>query len=583
MRQASMAHVAAMAANARQWEAEAELLFGVAVPGAALPAVTVTGLGSPRISHPVHVADGMTSVPVRYAVLGDWRIGEPGWGLAPTDGGQQMGVWSDASIVGGVGGTLSTPVVITLTWPEPQRTSGVQLAADPRWPGVPLEWTVKAYLGPQLQGAADGVGSGHHQSAAFTQRLTCDRLEFTIVRWTQGERVRVVESNNGRTVRIPGRNLLGLSCLQELGTRGDALPAGEIAMEVIADDALLAELAPHMPLRSVGVSARLGVAGHGMLEMPLSWARRTKRMTQRRISIVAEDVVFALANRPFRGLEPTVNIAVGDLVRAILADMPQMWWSVDPVLDAQVLPWAALPAQAVRPALAALAEPLAVQHVVQDSGIIRFTRIDQPSSFIALTPADVYAASRNVDEDRLWTVVTVAYGPLELAPAAELARWEDTAGSSTVVSLEWDTPARNRTVAITGATLTSVIENSPTRWAGVISGSGPAIVSISGQVLRRVRTSWHEERDVDGIAEFGLRAYRLDSPLIQTQAQAQAVAQRLLIRQSELEVDWRGDIRIQPGDGVTWDGLYWRVVRAETSLGGMLRQRLRCVRVPAPS
>jgi hypothetical protein len=305
-----------------------------------------------------------------------------------------------------------------------------------------------------------------------------------------------------------------------------------------------------------------------------------RRQQSGRLDLRAEDVVSLLYGREFRGLEPTQNISVGDVVRAILADIPAALWVVDTALDSEVLPWAALPAQRVRPALAALVVPLDLTVLTDSAGRLVVRRLGTPSSWLPISPSDVYSAERPIDDQRLATRVVVRWGPLQLAPSAQLAEWSGTLSGTQVISLSWDQPARNRSVQLTGCTLVSVIEDSPCRWAGTVTGSGSASVSVSGQVLRRQFEA--EAAAEDGLAtiRYGERVMRVDHLLVQSQSQAQALADRLLAERSSprsrLVLDWRGDLRLEPGDGISWQGEHWVIERIETQLEGRLTQRLVC-------
>jgi len=579
VREASTAHVAAMAAPVRQLEVEAELVLGGLYPLDAPPPVTVSWT-LPRISHTAQLVDGLTGVPRRYAVLGQWVVGSADWGLAPSDGMQQMGAWGEAGYVGGAGDTLTPPAVITVTWPAPREAVAVTVAADERWPGKPTAWTAVLKLSGTPVATVTGGGQ-HRQTVPLPSApVLGDELIVTITGWTQGERVRVVEASTVDTVRWTGVQLVSVSHLQEVVSEAGELSADETAVQVLGTGDL-PELEERLMRQPARLQASIGPAGLDLMHLPPMWTRSVRRQQSGRLDLRAEDVVSLLYGREFRGLEPTQSISVGDVVRAVLADIPSSLWVVDTALDSEVLPWASLPAQRVRPALAALVVPLDLTVLTDSAGRLVVRRLGTPSSWLPISPSDVYDAERPIDDQRLATRVVVRWGPLQLAPSAQLAQWSGTLSGQQVISLGWDQPARNRSVQLTGCTLVSTIEDSPCRWAGTVTGSGSASVAVSGQVLIRQFEAEAAAEDELATIRYGERVLRADHLLVQSQLQAQALADRLLAERSSprsrLVLDWRGDLRLEPGDGISWQGDHWIIERIETRLEGRLTQRLVCI------
>jgi hypothetical protein len=568
-----------MAATVRQLEAEAELVLGGLYPLDPPPPVTISWT-LPRISHTSQLIDGLTGVPRRYAVLGQWVVGSADWGVAPSDGAQQMGAWGDTGYVGGSGNTLTPPAVITVTWPAPREAVAVTVAADDRWPGKPTAWSAVLKLSGTT--VATVTGGGHHRQTVQlpSAPVLADQLIVTITGWTQGERVRVVEASAVDTVRWTGSQLVSVSHLQEVISEAGELSADETAVQVLGTSDL-PELEERLMRQPARLQASVGPAGLDLMHLPPMWTRSARRQQSGRLDLRAEDVVSLLIDREFAGLQPTQNISVGDVVRAILADIPSSLWVVDTALDSEVLPWASLPAQRVRPALAALVVPLDLTVLTDSAGRLVVRRLGTPSSWLTISPSDVYAAERPIDDQRLATRVVVRWGPLQLASSAQLAQWSGTLSGQQVISLSWADPARNRSVQLTGCTLVSTIEDSPCRWAGKVSGSGAASITVSGQVLQRQFEAEAVAEDELATIRYGERVLRIDHLLVQSQPQAQALADRLLAERksprSRLVLDWRGDLRLEPGDGISWQGDHWVIERIETRLEGRLTQRLVCI------
>jgi hypothetical protein len=86
-------------------------------------------------------------------------------------------------------------------------------------------------------------------------------------------------------------------------------------------------------------------------------------------------------------------------------------------------------------------------------------------------------------------------------------------------------------------------------------------------------------RDEASILENGVLRYEFpENPLVQTLAQAQAIADALLASVKEprrdIEVDWRGNPALLLGDRVTVKGKDYHVIRQEISWAGYMQARL---------
>jgi len=86
-------------------------------------------------------------------------------------------------------------------------------------------------------------------------------------------------------------------------------------------------------------------------------------------------------------------------------------------------------------------------------------------------------------------------------------------------------------------------------------------------------------RDETSITENGVLRYEFPAnPLVQTLAQAQAIADALLASVKEprrdIEVEWRGNPALLLGDRVTVKGKDYHVIRQEIDWQGYLQSRL---------
>lgn len=579
MRTVSSGHQQAMESAVRELDVRAELTLGGLYLLDTPPTVSVS-FTQANISHHQHLIDGLLDVPRRYAVVGQWVVGSADWGLAPTDGSVQMGTWSQPSYTGGAGDTLSPAAVVTVTYPAPREVFAVTVASDPRWPGVPAAWTATLKLNSATVATLSGGGLQHVQKVAVPGAPELiDELVVNITGWTNGQRVRLIEVSCADTESWDASQVTGLSWLAELWSEAGEVSADEAAVSVTGVD--LPQLEDRLIRQPGRLAAWIGPAGHDLVAVPPMWTRRASVRGQD-LELVAHDSVSLLYNREFPGYAPASSVTLEDLVEAILAPIPSQHWSVDSSLAATVFPWAALKARSVRPALAELASIGLFAVWTDASGKLTVKPEADPASWLVIGDEDVYAVEHPVDDARLVTRVEVTGGTLALGSSAELARWSGTLSGTKLVELTWETPAANRTVSYTNCSLVSLIADEPCRWVATVTGTGAAEVAVSGQVLERQSTFTVVAEDELASIRYGRRVLRIDHELIQSEALAQSIADGLLARRgslrSRLVLEWRGDLRLEPGDGIDWQGQHWVIERIETALRGMLTQRLTCRR-----
>jgi hypothetical protein len=105
------------------------------------------------------------------------------------------------------------------------------------------------------------------------------------------------------------------------------------------------------------------------------------------------------------------------------------------------------------------------------------------------------------------------------------------------------------------------------------------VLVITGRPLSVQNKERAVARDEASILENGLLTYEFPAnPLVQTLAQAQAIANTLLASvkdpRRDIEVEWRGNPALELGDRVTVKGKDYHVIRQEISWQGYLSARL---------
>ena len=106
-----------------------------------------------------------------------------------------------------------------------------------------------------------------------------------------------------------------------------------------------------------------------------------------------------------------------------------------------------------------------------------------------------------------------------------------------------------------------------------------ATLVIQGKPLTVQNKERAIARDEVSITELGILSFEFPAnPLVQTLAQAQAIANALLASVKEprrdIEVDWRGNPALLLGDRVTVKGKDYHVIRQEISWAGYMQAKL---------
>lgn len=583
MRPRSATYRQLIAAPARQIDAACTIvLLGRPLDDPA-PSVTVSRPQA-RISHPAHLADGVTAVPRRWWVLGQAQLDSETWGLAPSDGAQQMGVWTAPSVTSASDGTVSPPLVLTLTWPRSRAITAVTVAGDAAWGQGPRDWTATLRLSGTTVGSVTVTDADvPRHTATVSPAVEADELEVAITRWSHGGQVlRVTEASPVISVELGRGDLVGLTAVDECESESGRPSADEVVVRVLARSlpAGVAE-ALRRPGRRIIPSA--GPLGAERQPLPLVLSTRAT-VDQRRgiVEVEGQDVMGWLAELQHPGVEPAQGRTAKQLAEAVLAPVPPEWWWVSPALASITLPWSALPAGSVRDLLVRIAQLADAELDTDRAGLLRLQPRVTPSAWEQITQSRIVKAEVREASERAPTVVRVVGATLALGSTEQLAQVQVTVPvGSSEWTVSWRDPARERSVAVTGdASLDAVLADEPTRVrVRVTSASGgTATIAVSGRRLSETGRIAAEARDDAAIAEAGERVRQIDEPLVQSAAHAQSLAEAILAREGagvrRLVLQWRGDPALEPGDGIECLSGRWVVERIETEIAGGLTQRV---------
>lgn len=580
----SAAYRSAIAAGGRIIDARVQLIVQGDPLRGGEPTVTVSAPQA-RISHPSHLANGRTSAPVRYAVLGQVRCDDPTWGLAPTDGAQEMGIWTAPTYVAGAGGVLSPPLTVTVSYPQSVTAFGLTVAGDAPWGQGPVDWQATLRLGGSTVHTVTVTGATVpvHQ-VVISPPVEMDELELVITRWSHaGEVIRLTEASPAPTHEWGRGDIVAIDALHEAESELGRASADELRVRLLAR-AVPSELVPLLIRPGRQLVAEVGLVGAERQPLGAMWVRDVAlRAADAVVEVVARDLIELLEDLRWDGLPPTSGLTLRDAIEAVFntAGVPSTLWSVDPALDDIALPWCALPAGTVRQAVERLALIGDATVTTNRMGRLIVRQRSTPTTWETITDARIVERERPLAMDQLRTAVRVVGAQLALGASGQVAQSTITvpAGLSTW-EITWGEPASGVTVTVSGAaSLDAVLETQATRVVVRLSSTsgGQATVTVSGQRLE-AGGAVVGAADATLSASYGRRELVVEEPLVQTQAHADWLAGRMLGRYALLQplvtIRWRGDPALEVGDGIEVAGARYVVERIETEVAGGLAQRV---------
>lgn len=270
-------------------------------------------------------------------------------------------------------------------------------------------------------------------------------------------------------------------------------------------------------------------------------------------------------------------------------------YQIDTDLQSIIIPWAWLPPTYHREALRIIAEAgLAVVYADRD-GVVRVESLTGGSgeTVLEITKDDYYpplnAPSR---QDQVANEIVVTTQPLRPATTAEEVYRSNTpitipAGQTVTVTARYNQPpvidamasldSPPAGVSITGATYYAWGAEVRIRNTG--ASSADVILVITGKSLTVRGGEQVIRRDEASITENGVLRYEFPAnPLVQTLAQAQAIAETILASakdpRRDIEVEWRGNPALELGDRVKVVGQDVSVIRQNVTWAGYLSSRL---------
>lgn len=314
-------------------------------------------------------------------------------------------------------------------------------------------------------------------------------------------------------------------------------------------------------------------------------------------TVVARDRLELLRKSTYQPGQVQQNVSLYTLAEQVLQDagLEPGKYAIDPALQSIIVPWAWLSPTSHREALRIIAEAaLAVVYADRD-GVVRIETLGSVPSepVLEITDNDYFpplqAPSR---QDQVANEIVVTTQPLKPADTPEEVYRSTTpisvpAGQTVTVKAKYNQPPVIESTASldnppAGVSITSVTYYA---WGAEVtiqntSGSNADVtLVITGKPLSVQGGEQVIVRDEASIIENGVLRYEFPvNPLVQTLAQAQAIANALLASakdpRRDIEVEWMGNPALELGDRVTVVGQDVYVIRQEIDWAGALSARL---------
>lgn len=314
-------------------------------------------------------------------------------------------------------------------------------------------------------------------------------------------------------------------------------------------------------------------------------------------TVTARDRMELLRKSTFQTSQVLQNKSLYELAEIVLQDagLTSDEYIIDTDLQSIIIPYAWFNPVSHREALRRIAEAgLAAAFQNRDGKIqIESWLITDDESVLEITEDDYFPPLRAPSrQDQVANEIIVDTQPLRPASAAEEVYRSNEPITIPASTTKTITAFYNKTPVIDAAASlynppigVSIVETTYYGWGASVSirntnsTDQQVMLVIEGKPLTIQNKERAIARDEASIFENGVLRYEFPTnPLVQTLAQAQAIADALLASVKEprrdIEVEWRGNPALLLGDRVTVKGKDYHVIRQEINWQGYLEARL---------
>jgi len=608
--------------------------------------ITISTNDQARVSWPSQTADGLTQVPYLWTVLdGSWTAGGARHPMPDTEAMArlyQAGWWGKTQA--GPDGAFAEPYPTLTVSHTPGPVHSLRVVGESILNEYPADFAIRLRDKDGVLLLEETVTGNNRLDWSMTLPapvLEVATQELEIRSWSQpGTVVKIAEFFTRIQQTYENDGLVFLRLLEEREAGQGSLPGGnvsanEIVVTLSNEDHRFDIDNDTSPLYQLIVANRrvrawLGAEiGEAVEWVPLGvyWAIDWDTPDDvLEAAVIARDRLELLRTSTYQPGAVLQDATLFDLAEAVLIDagLSAAEYAIDAALQSVQVPWAWLSPMSHREALRLIAEASLAVVYADREGCIRIetpalstpgaevpgtwyiqgaplpAETAAPDGLYNVGPDDYYPPVRTPSrQDMTANEIIVTTQPLRPAEAASevyrsSAPIQVPAGQSAAVTVRYqsppvidavvslDAPAEGLSVTITtefawGATVEITNSSAISADATLVVTGKPLSVSGGEQVIAR---------DEASISANGVLRYELPAnPLVQTLAQAQAIASSLLAASKDprrdIELNWRGNPALELGDlvSVLTDAQHDRrgaysIIRQEIEWAGALSARL---------
>jgi hypothetical protein len=579
--------------------------------------LTIEASEQANVSYPQQTADSVDATTHKYACLdGTWDLTTGEYHLAPSANmlhRYQMGWWG-AQFADQNGYFTSPYPTLTVThMPRPIRQ--LKVVGDTAREEYPVDFSIRLY-GPDDTLLETETVTGNTQVSwqknLEPQVLDVAKQVLEITKWSHAGRcAKIVEFFTSIREVYETGDLVSIRLLEEREASQGSLPVGNISSNEITlalnnEDKKFDIDNEQSPLKNLlkpnrRIQAWLGTEIGGDMEWvplgifwSLDWDSPDDTLEA---TVTARDRMELLRKGTYQTSQVQQNKSLYELAEDVLQDagLNSNEYIIDTDLQNIIVPYAWFNPVSHREALRQIAEAgLAAAFQNRDGKIqIESFLITGDEPVLEITEDDYFPPLRAPSrQDQVANEIIVDTQPLRPASASEEVYKSNepitipASSTKTVTAFYNSPPVIEATASLdsppSGVSITDVTYYG---WGAsvAIRNTNPtdqqATLVIQGKPLTVQNKERAIARDDVSILENGVLTFEFPAnPLVQTLAQAQAIADALLASvkdpRRDIEVEWRGNPALELGDRVTVKGKDYHVIRQEISWAGYMQAKL---------
>ena len=569
-----------------------------------------------NVSYPQQTADSVQEATHKWASLdGSWVL-DGTYHLAPPPeklAQYQFGWWGLQ--LAGAGGAFSAPYPSLTVAHLPRPIHTLRVVGDTAREEYPVDFTIKLYAANDTLLKTETVTGNDQVSWSKTLGLyvvNVAKQVLTITKWShEGRCAKIIEFFTSIREVYETGDLVSIRLLEEREASQGSLPVGNISSNEITltlnnEDKKFDVDNEQSPLKNLlkpnrRIQVWLGAetsSGEEWVPLGTFWSLDWDSPDDTlEATVTARDRMELLRKGTYQTSQVQQNKSLYELAEAVLQDagLASDEYVIDEALDDIVIPYSGFNPVSHREALRCIAEAgLAAAFQNRDGKIqIESFLITGDEPVLEITEDDYFPPLRAPSrQDQVANEIIVYTQPLRpVTTPEEVYRSNEpipfAAEEMKTITIHYNqSPVIDTIITNQGdTTRIDIVRINRYAWGADITlanstgQTAEAIIVATGRPLVAQNKERAIARDEASIIENGVLRYEFPAnPLVQTLAQAQAIADTLLASVKEprrdIEVDWRGNPALELGDRVTVKGKDYHVIRQEIDWAGALSARL---------